>query len=172
MAERFAPDFTKVDANIPIYKKGSYQVLIKKAIPFVFNNKSGDLRVGVRFALEMIGKFDAKGVLDRADEGRPMSQVTLWLHSEKAWGMNKQLLMAAGGYKRDAEDAANKNLFAKHEWDVEGNAGDETEDLVMGSGYSSVVGRAVNVNLDESLYEPDDGPARENQDFRNWAPAA
>jgi len=174
MSPIFEPDFTKVDANIPTYEKGRYQIKLEKATPFVYKgvNKQGqeENKVGVRYSPKMVGMFDpASGELDKSLAGKPMSQYTVWLHSEGGWQFAKPFLMAAAGYNpREQEDEANRKFFAKNKWYVKGDPGDTAPE--MGDGYSKILDRIVDVNLDISMTEGKEGQVYKNQEFKGWTP--
>jgi hypothetical protein len=176
MSPIFEPDFTKVDANIPTYEKGRYQVKVKSTKPFV--RKSEDRAtgqektlVGVRVGFEMIGAFDpATGKLDKSEiGGKSVSSYTIWLHTEGGWQFAKPFLMAAAGFNvREQEDEANRKFFAKNKWHVKGDPGDDAPE--MGNGYSKILDRIVDVNLDISSSEGSEGQIYKNQEFGGWTP--
>lgn len=176
MSPIFESDFTKVDANIPTYEKGRYQVKTKGAKPFVTKatrKKTGEeyTQVGVRVSFEMIGRFDpATNKLDKSEiGGKSVSTYTIWLHTEGGWQFAKPFLMAAAGYNvRNQEDEANRKFFAKNKWHVKGDPGDETPE--MGNGYSKILDRVVDVNLDISTSEGAEGQIYKNQEFGGWTP--
>jgi hypothetical protein len=175
MSPIFEPDFTKVDATIPTYEKGRYQVKVRKATPFVrtsTDRKTGEdkILVGVRIGFEMVGSFDpATDKLDKSISGKAVSNYTVWLHTEGGWQFAKPFLMAAAGYNvREQEDEANRKFFSKNKWHVSGDPGDDAPE--MGNGYSKILDRIVDVNLDISITEGAEGQVYKNQEFGGWTP--
>lgn len=166
MSPRFAPDLEAANATTPIYEKGDYQVKIVRCRPSVFLNKNDEMRASINYDLKMVGQYNSKGKLDTKEEGKDVRPQTLWLHTEKTEGMNKQFLMAAMGYSRTPEDeeAANKAFFSKHEFWIDGEPGDEN--FECGNGYHEPVGRIVNVSLDVEIYE-----GAKQQKHGYWSPA-
>lgn len=163
---RFDPDFVKTDAGIPTHPKGRYQLKVGTPKPFVQESRKGDKVIsGVRYPLTVVGQYNSKGKLVREGfDGRACSPNTVWLHTDKAWGMGKQFIMAAAGFARDQEGEANEKFFSKHDFSFSGEIGEEA---TCGDGYRKIVDQLVDVNLDVSR----DGEF-ENQDFRGWSPPA
>src|SRR5690606_12167095 len=105
----FTPDFTAVDASFPVYPKGMYQVKVTKRTPFLRERKDEENNkvtqvAGVRYALEIYGRFDDNGELvDTGEDGRPIrgkpaSAMNVFLHTQGGWQFAKPFLMAACGY--------------------------------------------------------------------------
>lgn len=165
---RFTPDFSSVDASIPTYPKGRYQVKVTGHTPFARENRDGKFISGVRYNLEMIGQYDSKGKLQRKGfEGRSVASNTLWTHTDRAFGINKQFLMAAAGFQRDEEEEANEKFFTKHDWDFAAEPGDEGDAVELGGGWDQPIDSIVDVNMDIDVYE-----GNENQSFSGWSPPA
>lgn len=166
---RFTPDSSKADASVPVYPKGLYQVKVVSHRPSIFvSKKDNETKACVQFRLEMVGRFDEDGELDRSDEGRPVRDHTCWLHTEKAAGMNKQFYLAALGYTEDEEQVANDEFFdpnSEDEW-IDGEPEDK-ESQECGPFYDAFDGKLVNVYLDTEIYEDN-----EQQRFARWSPAA
>lgn len=164
---RFDPDFTKVDASIPIHDKGLYELKVTKVTPFAYIKEEDNAEVaGVRLSMEVVGVLDSKGKLNRDSAGRQVVPQRLYVHTEKAWGMAKQTAMAIAGYARDDEDNANEKFFAKNEFFVDGL----DDDVTCGSGWLTLDGRHVRVYLDKGM-DTYEGRTREVQNFQNWMPA-
>lgn len=172
----FSPDFASVDASIPIYEKGRYRVKTTKRTPFIKEKRDGDGNVnvsaGVRYPLEMVGKFDEEGELITEDyAGRTVTPFSVWVHTEGGWKFSKSFLMAAAGYDvKNEEELANKELFQKHGWIVNGEPTDPPENIEIGDGFDLCVGRLVDVTLTKSSRTTDDGREFDDQDFGAWAP--
>ena len=176
MSPVFTPDFASVEASIPIYEKGRYQLLITNRKPFAKQvEKDGNIsdQSGVRYALEMVGQFDDDGELDTEKKGKQVSSNTVWLHTEKAFGMGKQFLMAACGYARNQEQEANADLFQGDdiEWDHSGDYDAAPETFVLGNGWDIPVDKLVDVSMWKDVTTSEDGNTTyENQKFGGWTP--
>ncbi len=179
MSPIFAPDFTSVDANIPVFEKGRYQLQITKRTPFHRESKAdadGNVKTsaGVRFSLEMVGRYDDEGELETDGlKGKTVSQYTVWLHTEGGWQYGKPFLMASNGFNvRQDENKANEKLFQKNEWEVSGELNAAPETFEVGGGWDSPVGKVVDVTLSVDRQESNTGEVYENQDFAAWGPVA
>jgi len=173
----FTPDFSTVDANIPMFE-GRAQVQITKRTPFHKSGKVVDGNVktnaGVQYNLEIVGFYDDEGELDTAKKGKTVSPYKVWLHTEGGWGFAKPFLMAAGGYRRNEEAKANEKFFQKNDWNMQGELDADAETFEVGAGWDLIVGNVVDVTLkidrQPSKTDPDD--IYENQEFSGWAPVA
>lgn len=181
MSPLFTPDFTQVDANIHIFDKCRAQVKITKATPVIRESKdrdTGDVVVNpsVRYALELVGIYEEgkKGPkLNTEQAGKTVSPNTVWLRTEGGWQFAKPFIMAAAGYARRDEDAANVKLFAAGDWEFAGDPGAASENIKLGKSWLSLVGRHVDVNLSKRVTQRTiDGATQdfENQEFAGWTP--
>lgn len=176
----FSPDFGSVDAQIPIYEDGLYRVKVTKKTPFVKESKpdaSGVVHesAGVRYALEMIGKFDEKGELITKDlMGRSVTPFSVFVHGEGGWKFSKGFLIAAGGYTLKDEQKANLEMFngKADQWIFNGNKDTPTENIQHGPGYDIPLNKVLDVVLKKVIKKAEDGTDRmfENQEFKSWAP--
>ena len=177
MSPIFTPEFSTVDANIPMFE-GRAQVQITKRTPFHKSGKVVDGNVktndGVQVNLEIVGLYDDEGELDTAKKGKTVSPYKVWLHTEGGWGFAKPFMMAAGGYRRNEEAKANEKLFQKNDWTCVGELDAAAETFEVGSGWDLLVGKVVDVTLtikrQPSKTDPDE--VYENQEFSGWAPVA
>ena len=176
MSPIFTPDFTKVDASFPIYDRGRYQVKCTKVTPFTRKgepDEDGVVKVsaGVRYALEMVGKFDEDGELQREDlEGKMVEGLVISLHTDKGWNFGKPFLMAANGYNvKEQESEANEIFFPEQDWLFDGEPDMESEEIEIGDGWHTAVDKIVDVTLSikHSVYQ---GEAQTRQKFANWSP--
>lgn len=173
----FAPDFSAVDANIPIYEKGRYRVQINKRTPTMREKNDGNGKVStsvsVRYALEMVGAFDDEGnLLTGGLKGKTVQPYNCWVHSEGGWKMAKSFIMAACGYNvKKQEGEANVELFQKHSWRVQGEIDAAANTFELGDGWDLLVGRLVDVTLSVKADREDKaGDKIEEQDFGGWTP--
>jgi hypothetical protein len=177
MTPILTPDFTKVEAQIPIFEKGRYRVKVTKRTPFLRESKNEDSGVvheigGIRYALEMSGRYDEEGNLTKEDyAGRTVSPYTVWLHTDGGWKFGKPFLMAASGFRPKDEQLANEKLFQANEWDFKGDVDADAETFTVGSGFDLPVDRYVDVNLWKSVSASKDGSQTyENQEYGGWTP--
>jgi len=172
----FTPDFSSVDASIPIYEKGRYRVKVTKRTGVIRTSKADKdgnthTSAGVRYNLEMVGQFDREGNLTDDLAGKVVSPFTGYVHTDKAWGMCKQFLMAACGFKSNEEAKANAELFQVNDWTLDGEPGEAPENMILGDGWNLPLDRLVDVTLSKRTQKNDDtGDIYENQDYGSWAP--
>lgn len=172
----FSPDFTSVEASIPIYDKGRYRVKVtkKKGFSGESKDKQGNLRLngGIQYNIEMVGKFDATGQLVTEDfMGRTVTPYKVWLHSDGGWQYGKPFLMAGAGYTLKEEQEANEKFFQGGDWMFNGDKDTPPENMEIGKSYDTPVGKLLDVNLDRKV-QKEEGTDRtfENQEFGSWAP--
>ncbi len=171
----FTPDFTTVDAAIHIYEKARYRVKVTKKTPFAGESKDEKGNVtpngGVRYGLEMVGKFDADGELQTQDlMGKVVSPYKVWLHSSGGWQFAKPFLMASGGYVLKDEKEANAEFFQKGDWTFQGDKDTPTENFEVGASYDIPVGKLLDVTLSKKVSKGKDDQDFENQEYGSWAP--
>ena len=177
MTPIFEPDFTTVDANIPIFEKGRYQVKITKKTPFMREAKhpdTGDVYVssGVRYGLEMVGQYDEEGELETDKlKGKTVSPYSCYTRTEGGWKFCKPFLMAACGFARKEEDKANAELFQENSWIINGEVGQDADAFEeVGGGWDLPLDKLVDVTLSKEVQEGKDGETYENQDYGSWTP--
>lgn len=170
----FTPDFTSVDASIPVYEKGRYRIQITGRKPFMRikkDEKGNETTIGgVRYSLEMFGRHDDDEIVTEDLKGRQVSSYTVWLHTEGGWLFAKPFLMAACGYGLKEEEQANEELFGEHDWSCNGEVDAKPNTFEMGEGWDLPVGQLVDVNLSIEVQSRRDGEEYENQDLRGWTP--
>lgn len=174
----FTPDFSTVDATIHIYEKGRYRVKVTKRTPFAGESDDGRGNItpngGIRYGLEMVGKYDEKGELITDDlMGKAVTPYKVWLHSEGGWGFAKPFLMAGAGYTLKQEKEANVEVFQKGEWTFNGEKDTPPDNIEIGASYNIPVGKMLDVNLSKKVTKskkPGDDTEFENQEYGGWAP--
>jgi len=179
MSPIFEPDFSSVDANIPVFE-GRARVQITKRAGFHREGKAdsdGNVKTsaGVRFNLELVGMFDDEGELQTDGyKGKTVSQYTVWLHTEGGWQFGKPFLMAACGFPRKDEARANEELFQANEWGLEGELNADADTFSLGAGWELPVSQMVDVTLkiDRQPSKTDPDEVYENQEFSGWTPVA
>lgn len=163
---RFTPDLTKARANVRIFDRGDYEIKVTKATPFINEGEddkgNAKTSAGCYYSLEMVGKLDESGNPTEEFRGEFMFPQKCYVHTDKAWGMTKQFLMAALGYARDEEDKFDAEWASKADLSLDGDA----DEVVAGKSWEDPVGKHVRVTLDKRLYQ-----GNEQQDFRGWTPA-
>ena len=172
---RFDVDFGSVDGTIPTYPKARYQLKVTNGKPFVRLNRKDEQIAGVRYSFQMIGVYNPKGQLDRADEGRSVSTYTVWVHTKGGWQFAKPFMIAGLGYTRQEEAACDEKWFTQDafkagDWSVNGEV-DAADPPTMGKGFEEIIGTILDVNLDIDVQETEDR-TYENQEFSGWSPPA
>lgn len=159
-ASPYTPDLTKVQAGIPQLPKGDYEFSITEGKLFKRERTEDDNSVtklhGVQYNL----------VVTRSEDPQYMGKTIpfqIYLHSDKAFSIVKQFLLAAYGFPLNEQDAFNKK-FEGADWEVN----PETDHV--GDVWTGVVGGRIAATAD---LVPQKGPrAKEgqlNQQF-NWRP--
>ena len=179
MSPIFEPDFSSVDANIPVFE-GRARIQVTKRTPFHREGRpdsDGNIKTsaGVRFGLEMVGMYDDDGELETDGyKGKTVSPYTVWLHTEGGWQFGKPFMMATCGYRRNDEANANEKLFQKNDWAMEGELNADAETFTLGKGWDLPVGNLVDVSLKISRTQSTSNPDEvyENQEFGGWTPVA
>ncbi len=174
----FSPDFSSVDATIHIYEKARYRVKVTKVTPFAGESDDGKGNVtpngGMRYGLEMVGRFTQDGELVTDDlMGKVVTPYKVWLHSEGGWGFAKPFLMAGGGYALKDEKIANAEFFQKGDWAFNGDKDTPTDNMEFGESYKIPVGKLLDVTLSKKITKsrkPGDDSEFENQEYSGWAP--
>lgn len=161
---RFAPDPDEARATTRIFDRGEYELIVGKPYPFAYTRESDGKDIGgVRYALKMVGKVNAKGKLDNEFEDEPVSPIRFYIHSTGAVSMFKRFAMAALGYDANPATEEQFDLEVWHGADlsVEG----EGDEVSGGSFFETLTGQRVRMTLDKRIWE--DQP---QQDHRNAVP--
>lgn len=181
---RFNPDLDQVHANVPIYDKGKYELVVKEVTGYAgiqkdktkqsqaIDDHGNKLSLGARVRFEMVGKVASNGKVDEALKGDRVSDNTLWIHNKASREMTKRALMPIFGYTNDDEDEFNK-WYAKQDFGIDVANGDEEGKyvLTLGTTWGQLVGHHVRVDLDKKIYENEKaGTEEEQQNFAKWAP--
>lgn len=163
---RFQPDLGKTKAGMPVYERGEYEVKILGVKPIYYvKEEEGTEVAGASLSLEMVGRVQNDGTLDRELEGETVAPLRLYVHSEKAWPITKRAIMAALGYTLDDEDTFNNDLAATLDVGVEPGEGDE--EATLGSGWSRLTGQRMLMTLNKRKWQ-----GREQQQHEGFMPIA
>lgn len=136
---RFAPDPSKVAAGIPVYPKGTYNVVLGEPKSFFKENvEKGTSNHGVRFTGRIKG--------DAQFENKPFI-VTCYMHTEGAESYSKGMQMAALGYNPQsaADDAAFNENHGSDDWTY------NTDDNSCGEGWHKMKGQVIQFDLDVGM---------------------
>ena len=164
---RFAPDFTKVSAGMKIFPRGDYELKVTKTKPIYYEKKddegdeTGEFVAACQVNVEMVGQVGNDGQLDRKDEGESVAPLKLYIHSQKAWGMTKGMIMAILGYTSEEEKDFNAAM-ADTDFSVEAGEGEEA---VLGGSWARLEGQHFVGRLDKRSYK-----GREQQDVGTLQP--
>lgn len=164
---RWNPDFAGARATIRVYERGDYEVKFGSPRPFVRENREGKVVSGVRYPLEMVGRIQADGSLDKEFEGEQVAPISLYIHNEDGWGIAKRILMAVLGYNitPEAEDEFDNDVVAQGvDFGVDG---DVDEEVTAGDGWKKLQGGRAIVSL--SSQKPE-GYDRVFQQHGNFVP--
>ena len=160
---RFAPDLAKVKAGLRTLSAGEWELIIGKPQPIYYvKEDTGKEVAGCRVSFTIEGEIKADGSLDEEFKGDGVFGIRLYVHSEKAFGMTKQFLLAAFGYSIDEEDQANEDIFADSDFSVDV---DDDENGVLGEGWFALEGNRVRATASTSIYND-----RESQDWKAFVP--
>jgi hypothetical protein len=164
---RFTPDFKAAHAGIPVVEDGrQYEVLCTKVAAFHKEKDDGSESCGTMMSLKVVGVVNADGSLDEGIDlaGSPISSPILWVHTDNAWGMSKQTILAFAGYYISEESEANEEFFSEYQ-----NFGIDTppevESPELGADWQVLVGKRARCTLVGREWN-----SRMQQDFKNWSP--
>ena len=154
MSTRFAPDFTQVSAGMKIFARGEYELTVTKVKPLAYYKRDEDGELtdtfisGCQVNVEMVGRLQNDGTLDRTDEGESVVPLRLYVHNQKGWGMTKSAIMAILGFTLEEEEAFNAD-HKEDDFSVDG----EGDEATLGSAWSSLTGQHVIVRLDTRMFK-------------------
>lgn len=165
---RFDPDLSKAHAGFPILERGEYQLEITGVKGYFRIKDNGEPSAGIRLGVKCLGLRVADGSLDttidEADE--QVSPHMLWVHTKKAYGMTKQVILAAMGYALDEERQANDEFFEGADFSFEVDDSDpDSVTIAIGDSWSNLVGKVINVTADVRTWE-----GKLQQDYRAFSP--
>jgi hypothetical protein len=163
MSQRFAPDLAKVRAGTRTLSSGEWELSISKVTPIYYEKDDGKTVAGCRCNFSIVGEIQADGSLNEEFKGDDVFGVRLYVHSDKAFGMTKQFLLAAFGYSLDEEDAADEAVFATGDFSV--SADEDGENAELGDGWHALEGNRVRATASTSIYND-----RESQDWKSFVP--
>lgn len=165
---RFDPDLSKAHAGFPILERGEYQIEITGVKGYYRIKDNGEPSAGVRLGVMCVGIRSADGSLDTSIEsaGEQISPHMLWVHTKKAYGMTKQVILAAMGYALDEERKANDEYFDGSDFSFEVDDSDpENVEIALGDSWDNLVGKPINVTADVRIWE-----GKPQQDYRAFSP--
>lgn len=165
---RFEPNLAKAHAGFPMLERGEYEFSITKATPFVRTNDDGDVSAGCRCALRVDGIVAADGELETDFDayGEMVSPISLWVHTPKAFGMTKQFILAALGYRLDQEKLANEEYFEEADFSIDTEDPDDTDSpVVAGASWQDLVGKSLRMTADIGEWNK-----RPQQEYRSYQP--
>lgn len=167
MSPIMQPDFSDVKAGFRTLDRGEYQLVLGKPKGFYYVKDNGKEVGGVRVPVNVVGQIMADGSIDDQYEGDAVSPVRLYLHTEGAFRMTKQFLLAAAGYAIEDEDEADEEFFAVTDFsfDVDDEDDPENATVTLGDGWSGLEGNHVRVTADIDIYE-----GNPQQNWRSWLP--
>ena len=160
MSKRFAPNLSDVSAGVPLLEHGDYELAIGEVTPF-FRQKE-ELVNGITTTKDIYGVQTSLKVVEGPSFIGKTIPFQLHLHSEGAFGIVKQFLMAAHGYGMNREAEFNQEFSAEDAWVVDA----ETQEV--GEVWKGVVGKRVLANVTQKANKRDPSGPMQNQ-FR-WSP--
>jgi hypothetical protein len=164
---KFSPDFAKAHAGIPIIEDGKqYEVVCSKVAAFHKVKDDGSESAGVSMHLKCVGVVNADGSLDETIElaGKPLSSPILWVHTDNAWGMTKQVMLAFAGYALNEENKANEEFFGQYQA-FEIQTPPDVESATLGADWAVLEGKRARATLVGREWN-----GRMQQDYKNWNP--
>jgi hypothetical protein len=166
MSPSFTPDFADVKAGFRTLDRGEYELILGQPKGFSYVKDDGTHVVGVRFPTNCAAQVMSDGSLDDKYEGDSVSPIRLYLHTEGAFRMTKQFLLAACGYSISEEDAADEEFFSDADFSVDVDDEDEeNHEVTLGAAWDGLKGNRVRVTADIQMYN--DKPS---QNWQTWLP--
>jgi hypothetical protein len=167
MAPRMEADFDwgDVQASVPTYDKGDYEVVIERVRGQAWykkdekGNPTSEIVKVIKLAPKMIGQIDSKGQIDGKLADKPVSDIQLYIHSEGARTMAKKQMMAITGYNQDDEQDEKKfnEMLKQSGLDLKTSVEEDEEgklQLKIGEGYEKLLkGKHVRVNMEPEIYK-------------------
>ena len=167
MTPNFQPDFADIKAGFRTLDRGEYELLLGAPKGFAYTKDDGTEVSGVRVPVNVVGQVMSDGSIDDKYEGDSVSPIRLYLHTEGAFRMTKQFLLAANGYEISDEDTADSEFFkgADFGFEVNEESEDERPDVTLGAAWGLLKGNHVRVTADIQMYN--DKPS---QNWQTWLP--
>jgi len=183
MSPRMEADFDwgEVQASVPIYPKGDYELSIKSIRGSAWpkkdagGNPTGEVTKVVKIRPTVVGVYDSKGKLKgESTEGKKIAggaaeEINLWLNSDGGRRQSKKVIMAIFGYINDSETEEKKfnEFLKKNKLDlghkvVENDAGDAFV-VTLGEGWKTLIGKNVRAHMEPETYTPKSGGEPETQ---------
>ena len=167
MTPNFTPDFADVKAGFRTLDRGEYELILGAPKGFAYTKDDGTEVAGVRFPANVAAQVMSDGSLDDKYEGDSVSPVRLYLHTEGAFRMTKQFLLAANGFEISQEDEADTEFFADADFsfEVDEDSDEERPEVTLGAAWEALKGNRVRVTADIQMYN--DKPS---QNWQTWLP--
>lgn len=168
---RFDPDFEGTRATTRVFDRCEAEVIVGEPVPFSYVRERDSAEIaGVRYPLTMAGVLDdVSNALTDQFKGEEVFPHQIFVHTDKAWRMAKQFLIAAYGFARNAEEDFNLQIASQKEAFIEG----QDEEVTCGNLYTDCEGARLRVTLDIRIYtDPESGESTDQQQYRNWRPAS
>ena len=164
---RFDPDLANVRAGFRPLDSGEWELTLgKPKVIFYFkegeDGKDGHDVAGALIPMLIVAQIKSDGSLDDEFEGDGVAPMRLYVHTDKAFGMTKQFLLAALGFRIDEEDLANDEVFAKVSFGVDV---DDDDQGVLGDGWHLLEGKRVRLTASTGLYND-----RPSQNYSSYVP--
>lgn len=160
----------EVQASVPVYEKGDYELTIKKVRgqawykPDEHGNPTEVITTVVKARPEMVGVINSEGKLKSEQNkkkiaGSPCEEINFWLTSDGAKRMSKRQLMAVAGYNPDEEEdeAAFNDFVKKSKLDLSFRVEERDDgklDLIIGDGWGTLlIGKNVRSHMEPETRE-------------------
>ena len=181
-------DWGGVQASTPVFKKGDYELEIKKVRGSAWpkkdkqGNPTGDITQVIRLRCEMQGVLDSKGKLQGKQDGKEIRGVTteeanLWVHTDGGRKQAKKVMMAICGYNPEEQSDEDKfNAFLKKSGlDLSFKAIPKDDDsgytLEIGEGWAALLeGKQVRCTMDEEIRKQEGREDSLQQNFVRFSP--
>lgn len=191
MSPIMEPDFDWVEdvqASVPIFPKGDYEVTIKGLRGSAWpkrdkaGNPTGDVTKVIRLRPEIVGAYDSKGKLKGELDGKEIKgtmtgEANLWIHSKGGREQAKRIMGAIAGYNmREPAEEEKFNQFLKKSGLDLSTAVEERDEgegltLKLGEGWEKLlVGKNVRVHMEPETYKAEGREPVEQQNFVSFSP--
>ena len=167
MSPNFQPDFADVKAGFRTLDRGEYELALGQPKGFAYTKDDGTEVAGVRIPANVVGQVMADGSMDDKYEGDAVAPIRLYLHTEGAFRMTKQFLLAANGYDISDEDTADSEFFSEADFsfEVDEETDEERPNVDLGATWDALKGNRVRVTADIQMYND-----RPSQNWQTWLP--
>ena len=164
---RFNPDLANVRAGFRPLDSGEWELALGKPKPIFYfkegeDGKEGHDVAGALIPMSVVAQIKSDGSLDDEFEGDGVAPMRLYIHTDKAFGMTKQFLLAALGFRIDEEDIANDEVFSVAEFDL--NVDDDDE-ATLTDGWDLLESKRVRVTASTGIFND-----RPSQNYSSYVP--